>query len=464
MSFHRRLTLVGTSAVAIAIVLASGIAFGVVRGELRSQVDDSLYSGANELGTGIVITRDTAPALGDEVMRAPKTRTELPLIQRQLVAPAPLTGPTRYAQLVDGNGDVVPQPGGGTRLPVTSEARKVAARGTGSFFADQTVDGVHVRVYTRALGDRQALQVARPVEEVDAAINRLGWILGAVGLGGVVLAAGLGLVVTRTATRPLRELSDAADHVARTRDLSRRIEAEGDDDLSRLASSFNTMLEALEHSMTAQRQLVADASHELRTPLTSVRTNIEVLASTNGMAEDERNRLLSSTTQQLEELSRLVADLVDLARDRDAAEDPSEPVRLDTLVSDAVDRARRLNPDRTFETSLEPSVVMAAPGRLHRAVGNLLDNAAKWSPPGEPIEVSARDGTVTVRDHGPGIDSSDVPHVFDRFYRAPSARGTPGSGLGLAIVKQVADTYGGDVRVESAAGAGTTARLRLPVS
>jgi two-component system sensor histidine kinase MprB len=299
---------------------------------------------------------------------------------------------------------------------------------------------------------------------VDAAINRLGWILGAVGLGGVVLAAGLGLVVTRTATRPLRELSDAADHVARTRDLSRRIEAEGDDDLSRLASSFNTMLEALEHSMTAQRQLVADASHELRTPLTSVRTNIEVLASTNGMAEDERNRLLSSTTQQLEELSRLVADLVDLARDRDAAEEPSEPVRLDTLVSDAVERARRLNPDRTFETSLEPSVVMAAPGRLDRAVGNLLDNAAKWSPPGEPIEVSARGGTVTVRDHGPGIDSSELPHVFDRFYRAPSARATPGSGLGLAIVKQVADTYGGDVRLESAAGAGTTAHLRLPVS
>jgi two-component system, OmpR family, sensor histidine kinase MprB len=321
-----------------------------------------------------------------------------------------------------------------------------------------------VRVYTRAIGDRQALQVARPVDEVDAAINRLGWILGGVGLGGVGLAAALGLVVTRTATRPLRELSDAADHVARTRDLSRRIDAEGDDDLSRLASSFNTMLEALERSMAAQRQLVADASHELRTPLTSVRTNIEVLASSNGMPEGERERLLASTTQQLEELSRLVGDLVDLARDRDAAEEHSEPVRLDTLVSEAVERARRLNPDRAFETSLEPSVVTAAPGRLDRAVGNLLDNAAKWSPPGEAIEVSVRDGIVTVRDHGPGIESSDLPHVFDRFYRAPSARGTPGSGLGLAIVKQVADTSGGDVSVKSAAGAGTTMRLRLPLA
>jgi two-component system sensor histidine kinase MprB len=475
MSFRRRLTLAGTAAVAVAILLASAIAFGVVRGELRGQVDDSLRSGADEVGGGIVVIRGAGPALGDEIKKtAPKSRREverqlvppdeLPLVQQQLVAPAPLTGPTRYAQLVNANGDVLRQPDGRTRLPVTREARRVAARGTGSFFADQTVDGHHVRVYTRAIGDRQALQVARPVDEVDSAINRLAWILGGVGLGGVGLAAALGLVVTRTATRPLRELSDAADHVARTRDLSRRIDAEGDDDLGRLASSFNTMLGALERSMAAQRQLVADASHELRTPLTSVRTNIEVLASSNGMPEDERERVLASTTQQLEELSRLVGDLVDLARDRDAAEEPSEAVRLDVLVGEAVERARRLNPEREFEALLEPSMVTAAPGRLDRAVGNLLDNAAKWSPPGEVIEISAREGIVTVRDHGPGIDSSDLPHVFDRFYRAPSARGTPGSGLGLAIVKQVADSYGGDVSIDSAAGAGTTARLRLPLA
>jgi two-component system sensor histidine kinase MprB len=460
MSFHRRLTLAGTAAVAVAILLASGIAFGVVRGELRGQVDDSLRSGADEVGGGIVFIRKAVPG-EDALTQAPQDE---PLVRRELVAPAPLTGPARYAQLIDANGDVLPQPGGGTRLPVTAEARGVAARGTGSFFSDQTVDDVHVRVYTRALGDRQALQVARPVDEVDAAVRRLGWILGAVGLGGVGLAGGLGLVVTRTATRPLRELSDAADHVARTRDLSRRIDAGGDDDLSRLASSFNTMLEALERSMAAQRQLVADASHELRTPLTSVRTNIEVLASSNGLPADERERVLTSTTGQLEELSRLVADLVDLARDGDAAEEPGEAVRLDLLVAEAVERARRLHPERTIETALEPSIVSAAPGRLHRAVGNLLDNAEKWSPPGEAIEVRARDGTVTVRDRGPGIDDSDLPHVFDRFYRAPSARGTPGSGLGLAIVKQVADTYGGEVSVESAAGAGTTARLQLPVS
>jgi two-component system, OmpR family, sensor histidine kinase MprB len=461
MSFHRRLTLAGTVAVAIAILLASGIAFGVVRGELRGQVDDSLRSGADEVGGGIVFIRETGPGVGDSLTKATE---EAPLVQRQLIGPAPLTGPTRYAQLITAKGKVLPQPGGGTRLPVTGEARSVAARGTGSFFSDQTVDGHHVRVYTRALGDEQALQVARPMDEVDAAVSRLGWILGGVGLGGIGLAAGLGLVITRTATRPLRELSDAADHVARTRDLSRRIDAAGDDDLSRLASSFNTMLEALERSMAAQRQLVADASHELRTPLTSVRTNIEVLASSNGIPAGERERLLTSTTGQVEELSRLVGDLVDLARDGDAAEEPGEAVRLDLLVGEAVDRARRLHPDRAIETMLDPSVVTAAPGRLHRAVGNLLDNAEKWSPPGAPIEVRARDGTVTVRDHGPGVADADLPHVFDRFYRAASARATPGSGLGLAIVKQVAETYGGEASIESRPGAGTTARLRLPVS
>ena len=467
MSFRRRLALSGTAAVAIAILLASAIAYGVVRGELRGQVDDSLRSSADEVGTGIVFIRQVAPKPGqvsprggDRVTQAP---AEAPLVQRELVAPPPLTGETRYSQLVKADGEVVPQPGGGTRLPVTREVRRLAARGTGSFFSVLTVDGVHLRVFTRALGDRQALQVARPVDEVDSAVNRLAWILGAVGLGGVGLAGALGLVVTRTATRPLSELSEAADHVARTRDLSRRIEASGDDDLSRLASSFNTMLEALERSMAAQRQLVADASHELRTPLTSVRTNIEVLASSNGLSADEREHVLASTVGQLEELSRLVADLVDLARDGDTAEAPAEPVRLDLLVGEAVERARRLHPGRPIEADLEPSVVRASRERLHRAVGNLLDNAEKWSPPGARIEVSAREGKVTVRDEGPGIDASDLPHVFDRFYRAPSARGTPGSGLGLAMVKQVAESYGGAVSVESPDGAGTTARLRLPV-
>jgi two-component system sensor histidine kinase MprB len=303
------------------------------------------------------------------------------------------------------------------------------------------------------------IQAAQAVDDQDEAINRLGLILAVVGLGGVGMAGGLGLVVTRTATRPVRELSEAAEHVARTRDLSRRIEAQGSDELGRLATSFNTMLGELERSMRSQRQLVSDASHELRTPLTSVRTNLEVLARTNGsLPEEERARMLSDVTVQLDELTGLVGDLVDLARDG-APDEPLEAVRLDLLVSEAVARARRLHPRREIQLEAADTLVQGSPGRLDRAVSNLLDNAEKWSPPGTRIEVAVRDGEVVVRDHGPGFSGEDLPRVFDRFYRARSARGRPGSGLGLAIVRQVAEAHGGSVTAANAQGGG--ARLRL---
>jgi two-component system sensor histidine kinase MprB len=250
--------------------------------------------------------------------------------------------------------------------------------------------------------------------------------------------------------------------VARTRDLSRRIRTDGTDELSRLGASFNTMLEALANAERSQRQLVADASHELRTPLTSLRTNIEVMSS-DMLAPDDKERLLRDLIAQLDELTVLVADLVDLARD-DEPDAAAEDVRLDTLVSDAVERARRHAADKVFFTDLHPCLVEGVPGRLDRAVTNLLDNAAKWSPPGGQIEVTVSDGEVRVRDHGPGIADSDLPYVFDRFYRAPAARGLPGSGLGLAIVRQVAEAHGGTVMAERANGGGASMRLKLPVA
>ncbi len=259
----------------------------------------------------------------------------------------------------------------------------------------------------------------------------------------------------------MRELSETAEHVARTRDLSRRIEARGGDELSRLAGSFNTMLQALERSMRSQRQLVSDASHELRTPLTSVRTNLEVLARANGtLPEEERARMLGDVTGQLDELSGLVGDLVDLARDG-APDEPLEAVRLDLLVGEAAERARRLHPGREIRLDAAETLVQGSPGRLDRAVSNLLDNAEKWSPPGQPIEVDVRDGGVVVRDHGPGFSGEDLPRVFDRFYRARSARGLPGSGLGLAIVRQVAEAHGGSVTAANADGGGAELRLAL---
>jgi two-component system sensor histidine kinase MprB len=223
------------------------------------------------------------------------------------------------------------------------------------------------------------------------------------------------------------------------------------------------MLAALEGSIESQRRLVADASHELRTPLTSLRTNVAVLERAPKLPAAERRKVLADIDSELEELSRLVADVVDLARNGER-EPAMEDVRLDELVTDAVDLARRRFATLTFETELEETVVRGSAERIHRAVSNLLDNAAKWSPDGATVEVRVSAGNVSVRDHGPGIADDDLPHVFDRFYRAPAARGLPGSGLGLAIVRQVADSHGGSVEATRARGGGTLVTLQFLVA
>jgi two-component system sensor histidine kinase MprB len=292
MSFRRRLLVAGTAAVAVAILLALGTAFVVVRSELRGQVDNSLEQVAGRRGEEVMfVRRMLAPEAGTDMGGAPSFGPAIGVIRQNLArADQPLRAKERYVQLVVG-GDVIAPAGARAQLPADKRTMALAKAGEGAFYKDVTLDGVHTRVFTQAIEPGIAIQAAQVVDDTDQAISRLGWILAAVGLGGVGLAGGLGFVVTRTATRPVRALSEAAEHVARTRDLSRRIEARGGDELSRLAASFNTMLGALERSMRSQRQLVSDASHELRTPLTSLRTNVELMASANGaLPEEERAR------------------------------------------------------------------------------------------------------------------------------------------------------------------------------
>jgi two-component system sensor histidine kinase MprB len=219
-----------------------------------------------------------------------------------------------------------------------------------------------------------------------------------------------------------------------------------------LAGAFNTMLDALASSVASQRQLVADASHELRTPISSVRANLEVMQLHDELSSEERQRVLSEATDELREMTHLIEDLVDLARG-DVEDVALEPVRLDLLVEEIVATAERRT-QRRFELTARETTVHGAAGALGRAVSNLLDNAAKWSPAGVPVEVLVADGRVEVRDHGPGIDPDDLPKVFDRFYRATSARSLPGSGLGLAIVRQVASAHRGTVTAANADGDG----------
>jgi two-component system sensor histidine kinase MprB len=290
-------------------------------------------------------------------------------------------------------------------------------------------------------------------------------------LGGIALAATLGLLVSRAALVPVRRLTGAAERVARTQDLGHRIQAGEEDELGRLAGSFNTMLAALERSRLAQRQLVSDASHELRTPLTSVQANLDALAIGEELPARERARILAAAQAQLRELTVLVGDLVDLSK-TEVQEIEVEDVRLDLAAAGAIERARLHAPECRFLLDAEPCLVRAAPARLERAIANLLDNACKWNPPtpstrparpaGDPIEVRVRGGVLEVRDHGPGIAAEDLPRVFDRFYRAPGARARPGSGLGLAIVRQMAEAHGGAVHAINDPGGGARLTLELP--
>jgi two-component system sensor histidine kinase MprB len=443
VSFRTRLALVAAAAVALAVIAASAVVYVVVRDQLRSQLDSTLRNDA------IAIARGAHPQPGPNGL---------------YLAIGPFFG-TGYVQAVTAQGTVLRPFREKGSLAVQSRAL-AAARGQESepFFSDATVSGTRVRVITLPFPDNGlALQVARSVGEINHTLSRLGLLLILIALGGIGVAAGLGLAVSRAALRPVRRLTEASEHVTDTGDLSERIEPGGHDELGRLATSFNTMLAALEESSRAQRQLVADASHELRTPMTSLRTNIEVLARENELAPEERERLLEDVVEQIGEMTALIAELIELARQSrpDAVAEPATDIRLDLLAADAVERARRNRPGVEFTTDLQESLVHGAPSTIERAVANLLDNAAKWSPPGGEVEIVVRDGEVAVRDHGPGIADEDLPYVFDRFYRSTAARGMPGSGLGLAIVKQVAEANGGSVVAERPEGGGTLMRLRL---
>ncbi len=455
MSLRRRLMLACAAAVALAVVLAAGLTYWFVRDTLRDQIDVSL--------------RDARPFAmklppADE-LTALTAKEQAMLIGRRdrIKSSSPLDGPVVFAQVVKPDGAVQVAPGQKpSPLLDQSDVEAVAKGVREPFFADVERDGHRLRVYTMQVPPGGALQVARSLDEVDGTLGTLRLGLAVIVLLGIGAALALARLATRAAVRPVSELTDAAEHVARTRDLTRRIEREGDDELSRLAGAFNTMLEALEVSQRAQRRLVADASHELRTPLTSLRTNLEVLG-LGGLGADDHARLRADVIAQLEELTLLVADLVDLAREEEPVAE-REALRLDDLVAAAVERAGRHAPGVRFATQLEPTVVDGVRSRLDRAVANLLDNASKYGAPGGTVDVTLRAGVLTVRDRGPGIADEDLPFVFDRFYRARSARGRPGSGLGLAIVRQAAEAHGGSVHAERAPGGGAVLRMALSPS
>jgi two-component system sensor histidine kinase MprB len=488
VSLRRRLALLSALAVALAVLLASVLVYTLVRDRLRGDIDHDLRRQAERVtqrfaaepfpgGAGIGEVQVIggagpaappppgvpSPGSGTAKVKGKKAKGAERGERYALTLPPPEPGgPEALAQLISSDGVVATGPSSPIRIPVTSADRSLAAGGGGPRFADATAGATDLRVLTQPLSGGTAIQVARSLEDTNHTLNTLIIILAAVSAGGIALAAALGPVVARAALAPAGEVSDAAEEVARTHDLTHRIEVRGDDELGRLAASFNEMMAALERSEAAQRRLVADASHELRTPLATLRTNIETLGRSDRLDENERDRLVADVTQELEEMTELVSDVVELARAPGQDAIVRQDVALDELTRDAIERAERRARGISIERHLEPSLIHADPQRVGRAISNMLDNAAKWSPPGGRVEVEVEGGRVTIRDHGPGFPDGNLDKVFDRFWRADDARAKPGSGLGLAIVQRVAEEHDGTARASNAPDGGAVVSLELP--
>ncbi len=407
------------------MVLSSAVVFVAIRHDLVGRVDSALTHHA-----ALLEKRRIEHGAGAAVK--PSRRSTVSL------GGAPI-----LVQVVDGGGVVVARTLPQLRLPVSTSVEAVATGHARPYFADSTVGTVPVRLFVTRFGAGNALEEIRPIAEVDAELGRLTAVLIVTSAAGVALALLLGAGVAGVALRPVRQLTDAAERVASTRDLAQEIPVEGNDELARLAASVNTMLGALDASQRAQRQLVADASHELRTPLTSLRTNVEVLAESPAMEPEARRQLVADLVAQFDALNALLGDLVELARhdDPSARQAATEAVALDTLVDDAVRRARRDHPTVRFVASTVPASTVGVAADLERVVTNLLDNAAKWSPPHGTVEVSL---TTAV----PGGSAVSDHRALTRAPRLAAPHGRASTGAG----SKRASTAAGSKRASTAAG------------
>jgi two-component system sensor histidine kinase MprB len=456
MSFQRRVTLASALAVAVAVAIASAVTYVLVRDNFEHHVNRSLHVLADVFSQGV------------HGGHGPIDARYARLLDTYSVQP----GDPTVVYGVAGR-DGVPRPAAGHRaMPVSGHlAARIAAlarSGHGSVTFDARIHGTPYAVLAQGVSPGRAILVTHSLAEGNSTLSSLRLTLLLITLGGVALATLLGWTVGRTTLSPVRRLTATVRRVAQTLDLRERIEVDRRDELGSLTASFNTLLEVLQDTMhkldesaRIQRRLVADASHELRTPVTTIRTNIELLDRADELPAGERGRITADLVSQLEDLSALVNDLIELAREPEHLEE-REDVRLDVLVAEAVERARRHAPAARFEVELEPTLVNGVPARLDRAVNNLLDNAVKFAGTDSPIEVRLHGGELEVRDHGPGIDADELPHVFDRFFRGAHSRAQPGSGLGLAIVRQVAELHAGSVSADAAPDGGTIMRMRVP--
>jgi signal transduction histidine kinase len=425
---RNRVSVAAAVGVLIVVAAVSSVLYFSYAASLHSRVDATLVDAAQQAAS---IAQNIKQTAGDSQsppdFSAPVT---VGSVEVQLL-PDPVAGqPTPFGPL--DNRDVA-----------------LAEKGQPAYYADAQHGGQQFRVYTAAMPGGGLVRVGRAANADDDALRTAALLLAGLTIAAAGLTYGAARLTAGRILRPIAELTAAAEHVTQTRDLTTRLDSAGTtDEVGRLALSFDSMLAALHESLTAQRQLVADASHELRTPLTSLTTNLDLLEDGAGLADPQAPALVRAAREQAGELDQLITDLLDLARYHESTPH-RETVRLDLLADEAVRRLRQRVPPAAIDTELHPCLVDVDPAAVDHAVCNLVDNAIKWTPPDVAVRVVVENGQVSVTDHGPGIAEEDLPRIFERFYRAPAARGMPGAGLGLAIVGGVAQANMGTVTVQT---------------
>lgn len=467
MTFRRRIALLAGLSFVAAVIVCSLAGYAVVRREMLAQIDHDLLGRVavdplNPSGPGPG-NRIGAGTRGNDTTTVPGRRPGGPNGRPPAQPPRPTDV---WVQTVSPAGTVTSSSDQTAELPVDDADRALAGQPAGiTGIRDVHVDGVHLRMVTASTGQQLAIQVARPLTEVDETLSQFARALIAVSLAGSIAAAGVGWFVARRAARPVTALTAAAEHVAETLELDHPLgtvpAARTDDEIGRLTTSITAMLDALRLSREQQRRLVLDASHEFRTPLTSLRTNVDLLSRPD-IDEATRADIVSDLQSELEELTDLTTELVQLATDRQTDEPESETDLLE-VARRVAERATKRTGQRV-EVLGESWTLTGHAAMLERAVQNLVDNACKWNPPGAPITVRVEPGRLSVDDHGPGIPDAERELVFERFYRAESARTTPGSGLGLAIVRQIVRNHDGEVHVDEAAGGGSSFTITIPAA
>jgi two-component system sensor histidine kinase MprB len=445
MSLRLRLTLVVAVTFALVVVGCVYAAHVSARHQLRAAADSFLLQRSERFadsppgnipagGQATDGDRDHGPALAD---------------------------PDALTQILNSHGAIASYITDQPQLPVDGTDRAIAEHGGRPRFRDVRVGRDSYRLLTVALPTGGAAQIARDVTADNNLLSSLDTRLLLIALAGTIIAASLAWIIARRMVRPIEQLTTSASYVAATKDFDHPIAVERRDEIGTLAASFNRMLDALRTSREQQRRLVMDASHELRTPLTALRTNVDLLRRAHSYDEAQRAELLGATDVELRELTDLVSELVELATDS-RSEEEVQPVDLSELVDRVAERQQRRSQREIEVTKDDPALVDGRVSLLDRAVSNLLDNALKFSPPTTTVEIVVRGSSVEVLDRGEGIPQDDLPHVFDRFYRSPTARTVPGSGLGLAIVEQIAELHGGRVALAARDGGGVVARFELP--